>query len=67
MADKKKGYLKSTVAKDALFNKVTPILFKVHKNNHRLVQIDQKFEPHVQGNEIVRERLHAKVERTRFT
>jgi hypothetical protein len=37
MADKKKGYLKSTEANDALFNNVTPMLFNVHKNNHKLL------------------------------
>lgn len=35
MADKKKGYLKSTDANDALFNKVTPILFNVHRKSHK--------------------------------
>lgn len=31
---KKKGYLKSTFAKAALFKSVTPMLFMVHNINH---------------------------------
>mgnify|MGYP003529819744 CR=1 FL=1 len=36
MADKKKGYLKSTLAKAALLSRVTPMLLNVQMISHML-------------------------------